>query len=309
MKILITEPEYFSEKVLSQLKEIGEVVAKRLNYNDLLEEVKDADVLLVRIETIVDKKILDNAKKLKLIASVTTGTDHINVEEAKKHGVKVFNPFGYATNATSEYTMSLILNLVRKVPWAFENFKDDKWERYKFLGSELNGKTLGIIGFGRIGSKVRKYAKAFGMNVVFLDPYVNKEILKEVEAEQVTSLDNLLKKSDVITLHTFLSKETENMISKEQFSKMKNNCVIVNASRGKVIDESALVNALESGEIAGAALDVFEQEPLPSSHKLMKYAKNHDNLLLTPHVAGSTKESLENAIKSVVDKILEEVKS
>ena len=306
MKILITEPEYLPRELTKPLEKIGRVVEKRLSYEELLEEIVDTDILIIRIETKVDKKVLDKAGKLKLIASMTTGLDNIDLKQAEIMGIKVVSPPGYATTATAEYTMTLVLSLVRKLPWAFDNFREEKWERHKFLGAELSGKTIGIIGFGRIGSRVGKYANAFGMKVVFFDPYFDSNIAKDIVATRVLSLEDLIEQSDVITLHTFLSKETEKMIRKEHFAKMKKGTIIVNAARGMLINESDLVEALESGKLAGAALDVFEEEPLPPSHELMNYARSHDNLLLTPHIAGSTKESIESATRLIVQKIQEE---
>jgi D-3-phosphoglycerate dehydrogenase len=308
MKILITEPEYYPQEYIKPLEKLGEVIAKRLSYDELVKEIKDIDALIVRVETKVDKKILDSAEKLKVIASMTTGLNHIDIKEAESHGIKIISLPGYATISTSEYTMSLILSLIRKVPWAFDHMKNEKWERHKFLGTELSGKTIGIIGFGRIGSVVGKYANAFGMNVIFYDPYLDKNMLKDVKAKQVFSVDEILQNSDVITIHTFLSKETNKMIKKEQFEKMKKNAIIVNASRGMIIDESDLVEALENGIISGAALDVYEEEPLSPSHELVNYARSHENLIITPHIAGSTKESVDIAAKFVTDRVLEILK-
>ena len=236
---------------------------------------------------------------------MTTGLDHIDLKQADLHGIKIISIPGYATTATAEYTMSLILSLIRKIPFAFEHFKKEKWERHKFLGSELEGKTIGIVGFGRIGTRVGKYANAFGMNVIFFDPYFDEKIPRDFPYKRVMSLEDLLTHSDVTTLHTVLSNETEKMINKNSMSKMKKGAVIVNASRGMIIDESDLVEALENGTIAAAALDVFEEEPLPASHELINYARSHDNLILTPHIAGSTKESINNAAKFVTDRIIE----
>ncbi len=306
-KILITEPGYYPDELMKPLEKIGTVVARNMSYEDLLEEVKDADAIIVRVATKVDKKVLEKAERLKVIASMTTGLDHIDVKEAEVRGIKILSLPGYSTTAVAEYTIALMLNLIKKIPWAFEHFKKERWEKHKFLGAELKGKTIGIIGFGRIGSRVGKYANAFGMEVLFYDPYVDNNMLKDVKATQVSSLDELLSKSDIVTIHTFLSKETTKMIRKEQFSKMKKNSIIVNVSRGIVIDESDLAEALENGTIAGAALDVFEEEPLPPSHELVNYARNHDNLILTPHIAGSTKESIEAAATFITQKVVEEL--
>lgn len=310
MKVVITEPEYFPSELVKELEEFCEVVSKRMSKDELKEQTKDADALLIRVETAVDSYVLEGAQKLKMIGSMTTGLDHIDKEKCKEMGVDVINFPGYATTAAAEYVMGLIMSLSRRIPWAFDDFKNGKWERFKFTGPELKGKTLGVVGFGRIGYDVGKYANAFGMKVVFMDPYVREEVLEDIkngkiDAERTESLDYLLEKSDYITLHTFLSKETENMINKEAFQKMKKTSFIVNASRGKVIDEDALIEALENGEIAGAALDVFSQEPFPSSGRLIDYAKSHDNLILTPHIAGSTNESVHSGAGFMVDKIKE----
>jgi D-3-phosphoglycerate dehydrogenase len=306
MKILITEPEYFPRELIKPLEEVGEVVAKRMDHRQLVEEVKDADVLIVRVQTKVDKDVIDSGKKLKMIASATTGLDHIDTKEAERRGIAVYNPLGYATTATAEYAMAMILSLARKLPWGFEHVKKERWERHRFLGTELQGKTLGVIGFGRIGSRVATYAAAFGMNIVFFDPYFDPSKGSQIKARRATSMDEVIEGSDVITVHAFLSKETERMIRAEHFARMRKGAIIINAARGKVVDESALVEALEDGKIAGAALDVFEDEPLPGSHVLVRYAREHENLLLTPHIAGSTKESLELASRMVVQKIQEE---
>jgi D-3-phosphoglycerate dehydrogenase len=308
MKILITEPEYYPREYIKPLEGIAKVVAKRMTYDELLGEVRDVDALVVRVETKVDKKVLDNAENLKVIASMTTGLDHIDLKEAEVRGIKIVSLPGYATIATAEYTMSLILSLTRKVPWAFDHMKKEKWERHKFIGAELSGKTIGIIGFGRIGSQVARYANAFGMDVIFFDPYLDKNMLKDVGASQVFSLDDILQKSDVISIHAFLSKETEKMIRREQLEKMKKSAFLINASRGMIVDESDLVEALKDGKIAGAALDTYEEEPLPPSHELVDYARSHENLILTPHIAGSTNESIENAAKFVVGRLLELLK-
>lgn len=308
MKVLITEPEYYPREFIKPLEEVANVLAKRVSYDELLEEIKDTDALIVRVETRVDKKVFDNAEKLKIIASMTTGLDHIDLKEAEVRGIKVVSLPGYATTSTAEYTMSLMLSLIRKVPWAFDHVKKERWERHRFLGTELSGKTLGIIGFGRIGSKVARYASAFGMKIIFYDPYFDETLLKGIKAMRVLSVDEIVKQSDVITIHTFLSKETEKMFRKQQFDKMKSNAIIVNASRGMVVDESDLVEALIEGKIAGAALDVYEEEPLPPSHELVNYAREHENLIITPHIAGSTKESIETAAKFVAESVLKALK-
>ena len=306
-KILITEPEYFPEDLAGLLKDVGTVVIKRLDRGQLLDEVKDVDVLIVRMETLVDKKVLDNAKKLKIIGTATTGVNHIDAEEAEKRGIKIINLSGTHTVPTAEYTFSLILSLIRRIPWAFENMKNGKWERYKFFGAECEGKTFGIVGLGKIGGRVAEYAQAFDMKIIAYDPYVDKAKAKEQNIELV-SLQDVLKKSDIITIHSMLTKETENMIGLKEFQLMKRSAFLVNAARGMIVNEKDLVKALESKLIAGAALDVYNNEPLEKESELVKYAKKNGNLLLTPHIAASTNESIRNAALYVISEIKESIK-
>ena len=305
-KILITEPEYFQEEAVAILKQIGNVVAKRMSRKELMKEVKDTDILVARIETLIDKTLLKNAKKLKIIASATTGIEHIDVLEAEKMGIKIINLEGTHTLPTAEHTFALILSLVRKIPWAFEHMKKGRWERYKFFGRELEGKILGIIGLGKIGSKVAGYAKAFGMNVIAYDPYISNEKARGLGIE-LTSLENILRKSDVITIHAMLTKETENMIDTKEFEMMKSSAFLINVARGRIVNEKMLIKALKNGILAGAALDVYSLEPIEDGNALIKYAKRNSNLLLTQHIAASTEESIRNAAIYMARKIKENI--
>ncbi len=307
-KILVTEPEYFPEDAISIFKKIGTVVNKRLSRKQLLNEIKDVDILVVRIETLVDKVVLKDAKRLKVIASATTGIDHIDVAEAEKRGIKIINLQGTHSLPTAEYTFALILALVRRIPWAFESMKENKWERYKFFGREVRGRILGIVGLGKIGGRVANYAAAFGMKVIAHDPYVTAENAKELNVE-LTSLENVLKKSDIITIHSMLTKVTENMIDYKELQMMKRDAFLINVARGKIVNEKALVRALKNGIIAGAALDVYSIEPIESGNELVKYAKENDNLLLTPHIAASTQESIRNAAIYVAERVKEITKN
>lgn len=302
MKILVTEPEFFDEESLNILKKVGEVEARRMNKQEILEKISDANVLIVRVETKVDKEIIDAGKKLKIIATPTTGIDHIDTEEAERRGIEIISAPGSNADATAELTFALLLSLLRKIPFAFNTTSNGVWDRNNFFGNELKGKTIGIIGCGRIGSRVGKYSKAFGMNVVVYDPLVEPKILNEIGATSV-SFEKLISESDIITLHTFLSEETKNMIDKEEFEKMKNCVLIVNTARGKLINEEALIQALNSKKIGGAALDVFADEPLTSENPLTIYARTHNNLILTPHLAGSTQEAVKNAAVFVAEQI------
>lgn len=308
-KILVTEPKYFPTEKLSELRKLGDVTLKRQTQKELLADVKNYEIMVIRVDTKMDANVLKNAARLKLIVSMTTGLDHVDTAEARRRGVEVVAVPGYATTATAEFTISTILSLVRKIPWAFEHTKKEKWERHRFLGTQLSGKTLGVIGFGRIGSRVGRMAESMGMRVVFYDPYVDKSLLSGMKAAQSKTVQDLLEKSDIVTIHTFLSKETEGMINKNSISKMKRGSVLVNVSRGQVVKESDLIDALESGHISGAALDVFENEPLHGSERLLRYSRSHDNLLITPHIAGSTKESLTEAADLAIETIRQKRKA
>ncbi|MBI2675795.1 MAG: hydroxyacid dehydrogenase [Candidatus Aenigmarchaeota archaeon] len=304
MKILVASPEYFPTDILSELEEIGDVDCEKLSYEELLDRIGDYDAVLTRVDVKLDKKILEKAAKLKAIGSATTGLDHIDMKYAASKGIKIFSLSGSHTVPTAEHTFSLILALAKKVPWAFDSLKKGEWERNRFFGLELDGKTLGIIGFGKIGSRVAVYAKSFGMRILTYDPYINKELAESVGAE-IVSLDELLKDSDIITIHAFLSPETRKMINSETISKMKKTAFLVNVARGEIIDEASLLEALKNKKIAGAALDVFIEEPLPPNSELIKYAKKNSNLIITPHMAASTGEAIRRSAKEIVGKVKE----
>lgn len=304
MKVLVVSPEFFSNDILSSLNKIAKVTSRNLSYKQLLNQIAEYDAVLTRVDTKFDKNVLRKAKKLKVIGSATTGLNHIDLDYAKERNIHIISLSGTHTLPTAEYTFSLILSLVRKIPWAYNSFSEGLWERHKFFGNNIEGKTLGIIGFGRIGSRVGRYAKSFGMNILTYDPYINKSLAKKIGGK-ITMLDDLLKKSDIIVLHAYLSPKTKNMITQEAFLKMKPSVFLINTARGEMINEEDLLSALNKKKIAGAALDVFIEEPLSPSSKLLKYAKAHDNLLLTPHIAASTKESVREAATEIVHKVKE----
>ena len=304
MNILVASPEYFPEDILSELKDMGHIDTRKLSREDLLNQIENYDAVLTRVDVKFDREVLEKAKKLRVIGSGTTGVDHIDVGYANSKGIKVINLSGAHTVPTAEYTFAMIVALARRLPWAFESLKRGEWDRKRFFGMELGGKTLGTIGFGKIGSSVARYAKSFGMNILTYDPYVNKELANEIGV-RVTTLDDVLQNSDVIAIHAFLSPETRKMVNSGAFSKMKATAFLINAARGEIVDTDAMLDALKNRKIAGAALDVFDEEPLPSGSKLIEYAKTNDNLLITPHVAASTREAVGNAAKEIVQKVKE----
>ncbi|MBI1978902.1 MAG: hypothetical protein HYS62_02445 [Candidatus Aenigmarchaeota archaeon] len=304
MKILVMSPEYFPEEILSELKPFADVESKKLSREELMEIIHNYHIILTRIGIKFDKELLDKAENLRILATATTGTDHIDVEYAKQKDIKVISAPGANAVAAAEYAFGLVLSLARNVPWAFDSIKNFEFKRSEFIGNELNGKTIGIIGFGRIGSQVGRYAKTFGMKLLTYDPYINKELADEVGA-YIVKLDELIKNSDVITLHAFASPENGNMISYDEFSKMKRDAILINVARGSLVDEDALLDALENKKIKGAAVDVLKEEPPSTNNKLVHYSNENSNLLITPHLGGSSWEAIYNAAKEIVQKVKE----
>ena len=302
MKILVTEPDYFPEEAVNLLKNIGDVVCKKMDRKELLERIPEFDIIIARVDTAIDKNLIDRANKLKIIATPITGTNHIDMEYVEKRGIKVINAPGVNSNAVAEFTFGLILSLIRRIPQSSDSLNRGEWNRSKYIGNELKGKLVGIIGLGRIGSRIACLANSFGMNVYAYDKYVSEKDGKNINA-CMTTLDDLLKKTDIITVNCILTDETKNMIDFKQFNMMKKGAILVNTSRGEVVNEEALLDALKSKKLYGAALDVFSQES--ASNKLIEYAKNNENVIVTPHIAGSTEESMLDASLLIVEKIKE----
>ena len=250
------------------------------------ETLKIADALVVRSATSIASGMIESARELKVIGRAGVGIDNVDVEAATARGIAVYNAPGGNTIAAAEMTMALMLALIRKIPAAERSVRDGLWDRAAFKGNELAGGTLGLIGAGRIGGEVAKRCQAFGMNRIVYDPYLTEERAIEIDVRLV-DLDDVLGNSDVISIHVPLTDETRGLLGDEAFSRMKNGVFVINASRGGVIDEAALARALAGGEIAGAALDVYEHEPLPDDSSL----RDAPNLILTPHLAGSTAEA------------------
>lgn len=285
MKVLITDP--LAEEGIKILKDAGfEILLKPgLNEQELKREIKDVDALIVRSGTKVTAEIIAQADNLKIIGRAGVGLDNVDVEAATRKGIIVMNtPFGN-TISTAEHTMALILALSRNIPQADNSLREKRWERKKFMGLELYGKVLGIVGLGKIGSEVAKRASGFGMKIIAYDPYLSLEKAKKLEVELI-DYEKLLRESDFITFHVPLTNNTRHMFSKKELEKVKDGVRIVNCSRGGVVDEEALYQGLISGKIAGAALDVYEKEP-PFESKLLEFK----NVVLTPHLGASTEEA------------------
>ncbi|HEC88408.1 MAG TPA: hydroxyacid dehydrogenase, partial [Thermoplasmata archaeon] len=250
---------------------------------ELAKEIGEYDAIMVRSATKLTKEIIENAKNLKVIGRAGIGVDNIDVKTASEKGIYVVNSPGGSTRSVAELTVGHMLCLARHIPYADRSIREGKWEKKKLKGIELSGKKLGIIGFGRIGKEVCKLSKTFEMECMAYDPIVSDEEIKKYNVKPV-SLEELLKNSDFVTIHTPLTEKTRHMISCEEFDIMKKNAYIINCARGGIIDENALYDALKNGKIAGAALDVYENEPYEG--KLTEL----ENIVFTPHLGASTKE-------------------
>ena len=285
MKILISDP--LSEEGLNILKErkIAFDVKTKLPVDELKKIIGDYDALIIRSGTKVTAEIIEATKNMKVIGRAGVGIDNVDVDAASKKGIVVMNTPGGNTVSTAEHTVSMLLALNRNIPQANASLKSGQWDRKKFTANELNGKSLGIIGLGRIGMEVAKRAQSFGMKIIAFDPFLSATKAEQLEIKLV-ELKELFKTSDFITIHTPLNDETRHLISDEQFALMKKTVKVLNCARGGIIDESALLKALKNGQIAGAALDVFEEEP-PKDSELLKL----DNVIGTPHLGASTTEA------------------
>ncbi len=295
-KVLIADQ--INEKGIDELKDIAEVVTNfTISKEELIDVIKDFDAIIVRSRTKVTREVIEASNKLKVIARAGVGVDNVNVQAATERGVMVINAPESTSITVAEHTMGLILALSRKIAIADSSVKNGKWEKSRFMGIELNGKTLGVIGMGRIGSQVVTRSKAFGMETIVYDPYITEKTASELGVT-VVDLETLIKNSDVMTIHVPLTSETKHLIAREQLEMMKDNAFLVNCARGGIINEDDLYEALATGKIRGAGLDVFENEP-PEDSPLLGL----DNVVLTPHIAASTSEAQRDAAIIVANEI------
>lgn len=296
MKVLIADE--ISEKGVSILKNSGHQVDVRpgLKEDELVKIIGAYDALIVRSAAKVTRKII-MASKLKVVGRAGVGVDNIDLEAATEKGVLVMNaPSGNITS-TAELSIALMFALLRNVSQADRTMKSSKWDKKKFTGRQLAGKTLGIIGLGKVGAEVAKRALALGMIVIAHDPLVSPELAVKLHVRLV-SMDNLLTEADIITMHTTLTPQTKDLIGKEQLSKMKKTAFLINTARGGIVNENALLDALTEKRIAGAALDVFTKEP-PEDWRLIA----NENLIATPHLGASTKEAQEEVGSEIAEQI------
>ncbi|MHB8603613.1 MAG: hydroxyacid dehydrogenase [Thermoplasmatota archaeon] len=296
-RVLVSDP--LAPAAIEELRKHADVDARKVEPEELMRIVSGYDALLVRSETKVTRAVLEVASKLKVVGRAGVGVDNIDVEAAKSRGVVVVNAPLAAQNAVAELTILHMLALVRKFPIADGSTKAGKWEKKTLMGGELQGRTLGLIGVGRIGGRVAELARAFGMKVRFYDPYVPKEREHEVGGRKVDTVVEVVAGADVVSVHVPLTPETKNLVNAQLISSMKRGAIVVNCARGGVIDEVALYDALVSGELGGAGLDVFAVEP-PKDSPLLKLP----NVSLTPHLGASTAEAQDKAGLMVVEQVL-----
>jgi D-3-phosphoglycerate dehydrogenase len=274
------------------------VVRPNLKEAELAEAIAEADAVLVRSATRITRESLRHADRLKVIGRAGVGVDTIDVEAATERGIAVLTAPAGNTISAAELTFALLLALARKVPEAHRSMREGHWDRKSFTGTELYGKTLGLIGAGRIGGEVARRARAFGMRVLAYDPFLNAERARALDVE-VATLDQVIERCDVLSVHVPLTESTRNLIGAPEIARMKRGVFILNVARGGVVDEDALLEALQSGQVGGAALDVYAQEPLPPNHAL----RRAPNVVLTPHLGASTTEAQHHVAVEIAEAV------
>lgn len=303
MKLLVCDP--LSEKAVKDLSSINglEVTVKTgLDPEELKKVIKDQNIAVVRSATKIRKDIIDNAPEMKMVIRGGVGVDNIDVEYAESKGISVRNTPGASSNSVAELAMAMMFVVARDLYTSTQSMKDGKWEKKKFNGFELSGKTLGIIGCGRIGQYLAQKAIGIGMKVIGYDIMKPKTLVNGMEFTE--SLDNLLGKSDFISLHVPFIKENGALLKSEQFSKMKDGVCIVNCSRGGVVCEKSLLEALNNGKVKACGIDVFEKEPTDN----MELLKHEKVLALSPHVGAQTREAQDRVGDEIVEIVKEYMK-
>ncbi len=305
--MLITDPiAPKGVEILEKEPDIEVYNEPEITFEELLEVVKDFDCIVTRSRTPVTKELLDRAPKLKVIGRAGVGVDNVDIEEATRRGILVVNTPGANTIGATELTIMHMLTILRNGHRAHESMLEHRWDRKMFMGTELYGKTLGIIGLGNIGSQVAIRAKAFGMRVLAYDPYIPREKADKLGVKLVDDLHDMLREIDVLTIHAPLTHETKNMIDEKEFEIMKEGIYIVNCARGGIINEEALLKNLESGKVKGVALDVYSKEP-PEPEFIDKI-RRFENVSLSPHIGANTYESQENVAVIVAQQVIKALK-
>ncbi|MFC5558640.1 phosphoglycerate dehydrogenase [Ureibacillus thermophilus] len=306
IKVFIADP--LSEDGIFPLREEKDlnleiIIDTGNSQEELIKKIKDVDALIVRSATKVTREVIEAAENLKLIGRAGVGVDNIDLQAATERGIIVVNAPDGNTNSAAEHTIAMMTSLARHIPQAYLSLKNGKWDRKSYVGVELKNKTLGIIGLGRIGTEVAFRAKGQRMNVMAYDPFLTEERAKELGVTKAT-VDEICKEADFITVHTPLLPETKNMINKEKFALMKQGVRIINCARGGIINEDDLYDAIVEGKVAGAALDVFIEEPA-TDHKLLTLPQ----VIATPHLGASTVEAQESVAVDVSKDIIKYFKT
>jgi D-3-phosphoglycerate dehydrogenase len=311
-RILVAESCGFTEGAVDVLKEIGELTLADLDRDALLAAVRDVNILWVRLRHRIDAEVMAAAPRLERIVTATTGLNHIDLDEAARRGIRVISLRGEKALldqivATAEHTVALTLALLRHLPAATTHVVNGEWDRDRFKGSEIRGKTIGIVGYGRLGRIVARYFATLGATINVVDPAVDGTDVP-ADVEPVT-LRELLTSADVVSLHADLHAGNAGFFGRSEFFGMKRGSWFVNTARGELIDEAALLDALSSGHLAGAALDVLTDEVSGDigGRALVQYAKSHDNLIITPHIGGCTAESMEKTELFLATRVKDEV--
>jgi len=299
MKMQILVADTIAEEGLEILRNYAQVDIKlKLKPEELKAIIGNYDALIVRSETQVPAEIIEAGEKLKVIGRAGVGADNIDVADATKKGIVVVNAPTANTVSAAEHTIALMLALSRNIPKANSQLKSGRWQRKELVGTELRNKTLGIIGLGNVGSEVAKRAQAFEMCVIAHDPFVSTNYARKLKVDLVP-LDQLLEQSDFITLHVPLTATTKGLIGAEELAKVKPTARIINCARGGLVDEEAVVKAIEDEKIAGAAFDVFSTEPVTNSSRFKS-----DKIVVTPHLGASTIEAQANVAKDIAEQVL-----
>ncbi len=297
-RILVSDPiDKAGIDILSQVAQVDQQIG--LETDDLKKIIGDYDALMIRSGTQVTADVIESASRLRIIGRAGVGVDNVDIPAATKQGVLVVNSPGGNTIAAAEHALALLLSLSRHVPHAHSSTISGGWDRKKYVGNELYKKVLGVVGLGKIGSHVAHVAKAMGMEVIGYDPFISADRAQQMQV-RLTSIESLFKQSDYVSLHLPRTPDTENLVDADLLKSMKSTARLVNCARGGIIDEPALANAITKGVIAGAAIDVFANEPLEKGSSLLSVK---DKLILTPHLGASTEEAQENVAIDVAEQI------
>ncbi|MHB1277558.1 MAG: NAD(P)-dependent oxidoreductase [Bacteroidia bacterium] len=307
MNILITESQDYSQKAMAAYALIGKVETENLNKGELIKIIPDYEVIVIRLAHVLDKEVLNAAQKLRYIITPTTGLDHIDTSYCAAKGIQIISlkgeqEFLNGIPSTAEHSFALLLALVRNIPSAFHHVKEGKWDRQLFRGHNLQGRKIGILGMGRVGSQVAGFARAFGMEVLTFDP---SSAYVQPWMKQMDSAEELFSQSSILSIHIPLNQANIGFVSSARMELLPQASYLINTSRGDVWDENAVATALKSGKLGGVATDVITNETDPAKRKnnpLLQLAVEGYNVLITPHIAGATYESMHLTEEFVADK-------